>query len=81
MNRSLSWRAYLIETDEDLANALERYRQATGKRPRLALASEKADAALLEKLKQSGLTVQQGKAILPCDIWLTHETAAQSSLL
>lgn len=81
MNKSLTWRAYLIEKDEDLQHALERYRQVTGKRPKLALASEKADAALLEKLTASGLTVQQSKTILPRDVWLTHEAAVQTGLL
>ncbi|WP_169239902.1 hypothetical protein [Candidatus Roseilinea sp. NK_OTU-006] len=81
MNKTLIWRAYLIEKDEDLASAVSRYQQVTGKRPKLALASEKADAALLEKLKAAGLTVQQSKTILPRDVWLTHEAAVQTGLL
>jgi len=81
MNKSPTWRAYLIEKDEDLAAAIARYRQATGKPPKLALASEKADGALLEKLKASGLAVRQARSILPRDVWLTHESAAQLGLL
>lgn len=81
MNNSLIWRAYLIEKDEDLAAAIARYRQATGRQPKLALVSEKADGALLDKLKQRGLNVQRAKAILPKDVWLTHESAAQVGLL
>jgi len=81
VNQSLVWRAYLIEREEDLTAAVERYRQVTGRQPKLALVSEKADDRLLEKLKQHGLNVQRAKAILPKDVWLTHESAAQTGLL
>lgn len=81
MDKPLVWRAYLIERDEDLTAAVERYRQVTGRQPKLALVSEKADDRLLEKLKQRGLNVQRAKAILPKDIWLTHESAVQTGLL
>jgi len=81
VNQSLVWRAYLIEKEEDLTAAVERYRQVTGWQPKLALVSEKADDRLLEKLKQHGLNVQRAKAILPKDVWLTHESAAQVGLL
>lgn len=74
MNANTTWKAYWIQSKDELEKALANYERATDEKPLVIQISERAPEDLLKWVEQTGLEVFKSRWLQPHDVWLTHET-------